>query len=282
MGAHVSIRGGLHRAVARGREIGATALQIFTKQPQRWADPELDEGAVTAFREAVQASPIAVVSSHDSYLINLGSEKPELYDRSRRAFRSELARCLALGVDYLVTHPGNATGGDRGAALRRNARAIGEALAEHPGPTEVLVENTAGSGTALGWHFEELSRLVAAVPEGQRSRVGVCLDTAHLFAAGYDLASDYAGVMEAFEGTVGLDRLKLFHLNDSKAELGSRVDRHAHIGRGEMGEAAFAALMKDPAVARVPRVLETPKDGDEVEADRANLATLRRLAGVGE
>ncbi len=278
MGAHVSMAGGLDRAVERGREIEATALQVFTKQPQRWAEPELSEEDVEAFREAVAASSVSVVASHDSYLINLASEKEDLFRKSRRAFRAELERCVRLGIDFLVTHPGNATGGDRPAALERNAAALAEALEAVPGDTRVLVETTAGSGTALGWRFGELASLVEAVPPAVRDRVGVCLDTAHVWAAGYDLREDYPGVMEELDRTVGRERLRLIHVNDSRVELGSRVDRHAHVGEGEMGEAGFTGLMRDPELRSVPRILETPKDDDPAASDRRNLATLRRIA----
>ena len=279
LGAHVSIAGGLDRAVRRAGELDATAMQIFTGQPQRWADPGLEEADVEAFRAALEESEIQVTVSHDSYLINLASEKDDLFAKSERAFRSELDRCVRLGLDYLVTHPGNATGGDREEALRQNADALARAIADHPGPTTVLVETTAGSGTALGWRFDELARLIEAVPGPQRQRLGVCLDTCHAFAAGYDLREDYEGVMEEFDRTVGLDRLRLFHLNDSRHPLGSRKDRHADIGEGELGDAAFAALMGDRSLDRVPRVIETPKGDDATARDRANLGRLRELAG---
>lgn len=281
MGAHVSVAGGLDRAVERGTEIEATALQIFTKQPQRWAEPDLSDGDVRAFRDALEASGIGVVASHDSYLINLATEKRDLLAKSERAFRAELDRCTRLGVDFLVTHPGNATGGDRETALAQNARVLSETLAGRPGGTEVLLETTAGSGTALGWRFEELAALREAVPRDLRPRVGICLDTAHVFAAGYDLGSDCAAVLDEFDRVIGLEHLRLLHLNDSRGELGSRVDRHAHIGEGELGEAGFGALMRAPRLAGVPRVLETPKDDDAPRADRRNLDTLRRLAGAG-
>ncbi|HKK27695.1 MAG TPA: deoxyribonuclease IV [Gemmatimonadota bacterium] len=278
MGAHVSIAGGLHRAVERAAEIDATALQIFTGQPQRWAEPELDDEDVRLFREALAGSPIEATAAHDSYLINLASHREDLVRKSRAAFGAELGRCVRLGLDHLVTHPGNATGGDREEALRQNARALGEALAENPGATTVLVETTAGSGTALGWRFEELAALLDAVPSPERDRVGVCLDTAHVFAAGYDLSDDYDAVIEAFDRAVGLDRLGLIHVNDSRAELGSRVDRHAHLGEGAIGERGFARLMRDERLSRVPRVLETPKEDDPAASDRRNLDFLRRMA----
>lgn len=277
LGSHVSVAGGLDRAVQRGVEVGATALQVFTGQPQRWAEPELGEEDIGRYREALAASPIRIVASHDSYLINLATERPDLLAKSRAAFRAELERCQRLGIDYLVTHPGNATGGDREAALRQNAAAIGSALDAHPGETMVLVETTAGSGTALGWRFEELAALLDAVPGEARERVGVCMDTAHVFAAGYDLRTEYDAVMDAFDRTVGLERLRLFHVNDSRSGLGSRVDRHAHLGQGELGEAGFVGLMRDPRFVEVARILETPKDDEATAADRRNLDFLRRL-----
>jgi deoxyribonuclease-4 len=282
LGAHVSVAGGLERAVERGVEIGATALQVFTGQPQRWAEPDLVEEEVVRFREALAASPIGVVASHDSYLINLATQRPDLLRKSRAAFEAELERCQRLGIDYLVTHPGNATGGDREEALRQNATAIGEVLARHPGATMVLVETTAGSGTALGWRFEELAALLDAVPSPERDRVGVCMDTAHVFAAGYDLRTEYEAVMEAFDRSVGLDRLRLFHVNDSRPGLGSRVDRHAQLGEGELGEEGFVRLMRDVRFRTVPRILETPKGDDATASDRRNLDFLRRLAGGRE
>lgn len=281
LGAHLSIAGGLHRAPERGRELGVTALQVFTKPPQRWAERTPSREETEAFRRAAAAAGIVFAAAHDSYLINLATADPLLHRRSVVAFRAELDRCLRLGLQGLVTHPGNATGGDPEAAIRRNASAIGGALEASPGETAVLLETTAGSGTALGSRFEELARLIEAIPGPVRDRVGICLDTAHVFAAGYDLREDYDGVIDRFDRVLGLDRLRLIHVNDSKAPLGSRVDRHAHIGQGELGEAPFAALMRDARLRGVPRVLETPKGDDPAAADRRNLELLRRLAGPG-
>lgn len=220
-------------------------------------------------------------AAHDSYLINLASPDETLHRRSVAAFRAELERCQGLGLDALVTHPGHAMGDDPEAALRRNAAALSDALRACPGETRVLLETTAGSGTALGSTFEELARLLELVPSSLRARIGVCLDTAHVFAAGYDLRLDYERVVERFHAVLGLDRLGLLHLNDSSTTLGSRVDRHADIGRGELGERPFAALMRDPRLASVPRVLETPKGDDPPAADLRNLEKLRRLARGG-
>lgn len=279
LGAHVSVAGGLHRAPERGRRLGATAIQIFTKAPRRWAERELSDDEVAGFREAVAEAGIRCAVAHDSYLINLATPDPALFERSAAAFDAELERSVRLGLDDLVTHPGNATGGGRDAAIRRNADAIAASLGRHPGPTGVLLETTAGSGTALGWRFEELAALLDAVPAPERGRVGVCLDTAHVHAAGYDLRADYPGVIAELDAAVGLSRLRLLHLNDSAVDLGSRVDRHAHIGEGKLGEGAFAALMRDDRLRGVPRVLETPKDDDAEASDRRNLRRLRELGG---
>ena len=275
LGSHVSTTGGVAFAPGRARESGGDALQIFTSPPQRWADSTIDERAASSFRTETAEQRIRVTVAHDSYLINLATHKPELLNRSKAAFHGELERACLLGLDYLVTHPGNATGGDRSGALRQNARAVAEALEAAPGSTTVLFETTAGSGTALGWQFSELAALLEAIPAGVANRVGVCLDTAHVFAAGYDLRSDPAAVLDQFDREIGLDRLLLFHLNDSVGELASRRDRHAEIGEGEIGIEAFGALLSDPRVRRIPGILETPKGDDPIESDRRNLDRLR-------
>lgn len=268
----------MERAPGRAAEIGATALQVFSKPPQRWAEIEISHQAAMEFRRARSDAGIGTAASHDSYLINLATADPKLRERSVRAFRGELERCEKLGLDYLVTHPGHATSGDRETALCQNAELIARTLLAVPGTVTVLIETTAGGGSALGSRFEELAVLIDRLPKDVRGRVGVCLDTAHVFAAGYDLRGDYAGVMAEFDRVVGLERLGLIHCNDSVGALGSRRDRHADIGDGELGEETFAALMRDSRLRRVPRILETPKGDDPVAADLRNLAALRRLA----
>jgi len=282
LGAHVSTAGGVDRAPGRAAEIGADAIQIFTSAPQRWKAAEIAPPAARRFREEVEAAGIRFAVAHDSYLINLATDRDELFVRSEAAFRSELARAALLGLDYVVTHPGNATGGDRARALARNAAAVSRALATgRPGPG-VLFETTAGTGTALGFRFDELATLLEAIPSALEDRVGICLDTAHVFAAGYDLARDPVGVLDEFDREVGLGRLRLLHCNDSVGGLGSRRDRHAEIGQGEIGEDGFAGLLRDPRISTVPRVLETPKGDEPVAADRRNLARLRALSAGNE
>jgi deoxyribonuclease-4 len=213
------------------------------------------------------------VVSHDSYLINLASPEPALRARSIACFKGELERCRRLGIPYVVTHPGNYMD-RRESGMERNARAYEECLAAVPGPT-VLIETTAGAGTALGSTFEELAALRRAVPQRYRRRIGFCADTCHLFAAGYDLVDDWDGVWRAWERTVGLGHLRCLHLNDSKMPFASRRDRHAWIGEGEMGPEPFRRAMRDPRFREVIKIIETPKGDDPVKQDRRMLRRLR-------
>ncbi len=277
LGAHVSTAGGVDRAPSRAVEIGADALQIFTWAPQRWAAARIGDDVAGRFRAEVRDAGVRVTVAHDSYLINLATGREELFRRSASAFREELRRAALLGLDFVVTHPGNATGGDRDEALVRNADAVAAAIRDVPGAPVVLFETTAGTGTALGWRFEELARLLDALPGDLVARCGICLDTAHVFAAGYDLATEPSAVLDAFDRRVGLNRLRLLHLNDSACDLGSRRDRHAAIGAGRIGRSGFAGLLADPRIARVPRILETPKGDDPAAEDRRNLAAVREL-----
>ncbi len=280
IGAHMSVAGGLDQAPLRGRAVGCEVAQIFTKNSNQWAARPLTPDEIQRFKRAQAEAGVPVVMAHDSYLINLCAEG-ELLAKSEAAFREEYERCEALGIPYLVTHPGAHLGAGEEEGLRRMARALDRLHDATRGyRTMVLLENTAGQGSCVGYRFEQLLRLFELVREPER--LGVCLDTCHLLAAGYDIRTPagYRRVTDEFDHVVGLSRLKALHLNDSKKGLGSRVDRHEHIGRGELGLEAFRALLNDPRLADRPMVLETPK-GEErgVDLDVINLTTLRRLRG---
>ena len=279
LGAHESIAGGLYKAFERAQSAGCEAVQIFVKPNRRWAVKPLTEDDVARFKAKGEETGIRPVVGHASYLLNLATPDEALWVKSRDMLVVELERCEALGVPYLVLHPGSHVGAGEEAGLARVARALGEVHAATPGLcARVLLENTAGQGSGLGYRFEHLAWLMEHAPEGER--LGVCLDTCHAFAAGYELRTPegYAATMEEFDSIVGLERLEAFHLNDSKGDLGSRKDRHEHIGQGHIGLEGFRCLLNDPRLAGLPGLLETPK-GKELDEDKENLAVLRGLVG---
>ncbi|HEX9292263.1 MAG TPA: deoxyribonuclease IV [Gemmatimonadales bacterium] len=275
LGAHVSSQGGVASAPQRGAALGANAIQLFTKTPNQWREPVIAAETVERFRSEVARYGLQVVA-HDSYLINLASPDPVLRARSIESFRSELARSQALGLEAVVSHPGNYID-ERDAGLARNARGYAECLASVPGDLGVWIEGTAGSGTALGARFEELRDLRDALPDQIRTRVGFCLDTAHLHAVGYELGR-IESVWEEFDRVIGFDLLKCLHLNDSRAARGSRVDRHEWIGEGKIGPEPFRRIMRDPRLAGVVKIIETPKRDDPLRHDRRMLRRLRAYA----
>lgn len=277
LGAHVSVQGGVQTAPVRGKAIGATAIQVFTKTPNQWREPGISVESCDAFRRECERCKVSSIVAHDSYLINLASPIPALSARSEAAFIAELRRCEAYGIPYLVSHPGNYID-DRAAGLARNAGAYTRCLRAVPGSPVVLLETTAGGGTALGSTFEELALLYAAIGDDVRHRVAFCADTCHLYSAGYDLAGDYDGVWRSWDGILGLDKLVCLHLNDSKTKFASRRDRHELIGEGSLGPQPFRRIMTDPGLAHAIKILETPKGDDGVTADRKMLRRLRRYA----
>lgn len=276
LGAHVSTQGGVAMAPARGGSLRATAIQLFTKTPNQWRERVLALEQIERFRHEVARHRLEAVVSHDSYLINLASPDPVLRARSIESFRNELERSRALGLRAVVSHPGNYMD-DRNAGLERNARGYAECLHSVPDDVEVWIEGTAGSGTALGARFEELRDLRNALPDEIRTRVGFCLDTAHLHAVGYDLAR-IESVWEEFDRVVGLHLLKCLHLNDSRAARGSRVDRHEWIAEGQIGPEPFRRIMRDARLAGVVKIIETPKRDDPLRHDRRMLRRLRAYA----
>jgi deoxyribonuclease-4 len=303
-GAHMSIAGGYHRALVRAQEYECEAVQLFASQPRTWpvkavtkrkaslriknplngdSSPwqarELTSEEVSNFHEIRGQTGVRALMAHDSYLINLASPDQALYRRSLEAFIVEVERAERLGLAYLVTHPGAHVGSGEEAGLERVIAALDEVHVRCPGyRVRVLLETTAGQGSCLGYRFEHLARILDGVAEPDR--LGVCLDTCHVFAAGYGLAprAEYRATMRTLDRLIGLDRLLAFHLNDSARPRGSRVDRHAHIGRGHLGLEAFQLLVKDRRFRDRPMVLETPKeDGRGGDMDAINLRTLRAL-----
>jgi len=280
LGAHVSIAGGTHQAPPRARAIGATAMQMFTKMANRWAERGCEPDERSAFRSALDTTRVRQTIAHDSYLINLASPDETLRRRSIESFVAELQRCDALGLTYLVSHPGNYID-ERASGIRRNADAITEALARAPGETILCMEITSGSGTAIGSSFEDLAELTELVPEPHRSRLAVCIDTCHAYSAGYDFVGGYDDVWRRFDDVIGMSRLKVMHLNDSKTPFNSKRDRHELIGEGSLGERAFRHIMNDERLARVPKVIETPKGTDPTATDARMLERLRSYIDRG-
>lgn len=281
----MSIAGGLPLAVDRAVAHGCETLQIFSKSSNQWRARDLSSEEIAEFRRKVEQSGVAPVVAHASYLINLASAEPRLRARSIASFGEEMDRAEALGLLGVVIHPGSYTTGTEAGGLAAIAAAIAAILRARPrGRALVLLEHTAGQGTSLGHTFEQLADLVRRLRHHRR--VGVCLDTCHVWASGYDIASEggYRVTFEAFDRIVGLERLACFHLNDSKKACGSRVDRHEHIGDGTLGLEPFRRLLHDPRLAAVPMVLETPKSEDRTRGphetdplDVRNLQTLRDL-----
>jgi deoxyribonuclease-4 len=282
LGAHKSIAAGFHQAVRDAHALGCDTVQVFTKAPNQWYGRDLDGEEVRLFRRALRETKLRCPIAHDSYLINLASPDESLYRRSVEAFICELLRAESLGLRYLVTHPGAAMDSGEDAGLARVAHALDEVHVRYPNlRVKVLLETTAGQGTTLGHCFEHLARILSLIATPQR--VGVCFDTCHVFAAGYGMFPEleYRATMREFDNVIGLGRLRVFHVNDSLREQGSRVDRHAHIGRGQIGLEAFRLLVNDHRFRNRPMILETPKeDGEAKQMDAVNLAALRALLVV--
>jgi deoxyribonuclease-4 len=270
LGAHEGIAGGVSKAFARAEADGADCLQIFTRNARGWAAKPLEDGEIAAFRGEAKRTG-KPVAAHSSYLINCASTDLEIRRKSWEALADELGRCERLGIPALIFHPGSHEKEAEG--LRLVGEAMTRALEEVPGKAHLLVETTAGQGASLGWRFEQVAALREAVPAKARRRVGVCVDTCHVFSAGYDLATEagYARTMEELDAVVGLRHVRAFHLNDSKGPRGCRVDRHQHIGEGTLGLRPFGLLVNDPRFAEVPGFVETESRFKE------NIEVLRGL-----
>jgi deoxyribonuclease-4 len=277
LGAHESIAGGIHRAFERAQSVGCQTVQLFVKSNRRWAVKPLATEDVAQFKSQAAETGIHPAVGHASYLLNLGSPDPALWAKSRDMLTTELERCERLDIPWLVLHPGAHTGAGEEQGLARVAQALGEVHRATMGfKAQILLETTSGQGTSLGCRFEQLGWLIEHTEQGER--LGVCLDTCHVFAAGYELRTPegYAQTFDHLEKAIGLDRLRALHLNDSKGELGSGLDRHEHVGKGHIGLVGFRNILNDPRLADLPGLLETPKDED-LQQDRENLALLRSL-----
>jgi len=277
LGAHTSTQGGVSAAIDLAEKLGFTAIQIFTKNNNQWKGKVLTQNEADEFKRKLAASSIKVVVSHDSYLINLCSSKPDLLEKSREAFVDELQRCEMLGIPYLNFHPGAHGGIGEEEGIKLIAGSLNLAHQKTKNYTvKSMLETTAGQGTSIGYTFEHLKKIIDLVDE--KERMCVCIDTAHVFAAGYDIKekTNYDKVIKDFDEIIGLDLLKCFHMNDSKKPLASRVDRHDHIGKGFIGLEGFTNIMNDKRLLHIPKILETPKGKEQLE-DLENIKTLRSL-----
>ena len=276
-GAHMSVAGGFDKAVDRAVQAGCDSVQIFTKNNNQWRAKPIEDAQVEAFAARLAGTGIRPVVAHDSYLINLASPDDELWNKSIDAFRVELERCELLSVPYLVTHPGAFVKSTEEEGIQRIAEALNRVHESLPGyKVLTLLETTAGQGSSIGHRFEQLAAIIEKVSAPER--VGYCLDTCHVFAAGYEIRTEegYAETIGAFDSILGLDNLKAFHFNDSKRELGSHVDRHDHIGAGQIGLEGFRHFVNDSRFDDRAALLETPKS-DDLHEDVENLARLRDL-----
>ncbi len=278
LGMHVSIAGGVDLAVERGVALQCDAMQIFNKNNNQWKAFELKDEVVARYKQNLKNCDIHPVVSHASYLINLATSDQALWEKSRDAFAEELERCDRLAIPYLVVHPGSHMGAGEDVGIARVAEALNQIYARHKFKCVACIEHTAGQGNHIGYTFEHLAAIRKGVQD--KKKFGVCLDTCHLVAAGYDFSTPekYAALMNSFGKIVGLKTLKVVHLNDSKTPLGSRVDRHEHIGKGTVGKSGFRSFLADARLAEIPGLLETPTDGTGRDEKR-NLAALRKLAG---
>ncbi len=277
LGAHTSISGGVSKSIERAEKLSFNAMQIFTKNNNRWSSKPLDEKEINIFREQLKNSSLKFVVSHDSYLINLCAKDKENLEKSRLSFIDELERCEVLGIPYLNFHPGAHGGQGEEDGLKIIAESLNIAHEKTIGfKTGSMLEMTAGQGTNVGYSFEHMRKIIDMVEE--KERMSICIDTAHIFAAGYNIkdSAEYEKVITEFDEILGLNLLKCFHINDSKKELGSRVDRHDHIGKGYIGLEGFSNIMNDSRLEAVPMVLETPKGKEQLE-DLENLEVLRSL-----
>jgi deoxyribonuclease-4 len=278
LGAHMSISGGIFNSLLEGEKVGCNTIQIFTKSSNQWQAKPLNREEIEKFYREQQRTKIKPVVAHNSYLINLGSPQTDLLKKSKDSMLIELERCEKLSIPYLIIHPGSHLGDGETKGIKRIVDSINWLFDKTVRyKVKILLETTAGQGTNIGYRFEQLAEIMESVKD--KKRVGICYDTCHTFAAGYDIRDkeSYEKTWKEFDEILGIKNLLVIHMNDSKKTLGSKVDRHEHIGRGEVGLAGFRLFMNDKRWENIPKILETPKKEDKLKLDKMNLATLRRL-----
>jgi deoxyribonuclease IV len=273
LGTHISIAGGLYKSIERATQLDINCMQIFTKSNRMWKAKPLCPNDISAFKNKLQSSQIKEVIVHAGYLINIASDNNAVEEQSKLALIDELERCEALGIKSLVLHPGNSGKATESAGIKKITTNINLALSKTK-TTRILLENMAGQGSSIAHSFENIAKIYDGIEE--KNRVGICFDTCHAFAAGYDLKDNYENVWQLFHETIGLDKLIAIHLNDSKKPLGSRIDRHENIGKGYLTEAAFQNIINDARFKNTIKILETPIEIDENDYKK-DLATLTSL-----
>jgi len=276
LGGHMSIAGGMYKAILRGEEINCTAIQVFTKSNRQWGGKDLTEQYVKRFKDAWRNSPcVKSIVGHSTYLINLGSPKKDVFKKSVCSLEDEVQRCIMLGIPYLVLHPGSHLGAGEDKCLKQIANALDEVLEKNHGTFKILLETMAGQGTGVCYKFDHIAEIFGHMKH--KRRLGVCFDTCHVFAAGYDFRTKkgYERVIEAFDKIIGLHRLKVMHINDSVKDLGGRVDRHADIGKGKIGSDAFKFIFNDERFFDIPKILETPEG--TLENYAMNMKVIKKL-----
>ena len=278
LGAHMSIAGGVNKAIERGAALSCTAIQLFTKNANQWKGKPFAKEEIERFAELRKKSNIFRILAHNAYLINLASYNNSLRTKSINALIDEIGRCKALSIPCIIIHPGAHLGAGEDEGIKNIINGLNIALTKTNGwPVDIALETTAGQGTNIGYRFEHLSRIIDGIKDNER--VKVCLDTCHIFTAGYDIsfAEGYVNVMKEFDRIIGFDRLVCFHVNDCNKGLGSRIDRHEHVGKGTLGALLFRLIMNDRRFENIPKIIETPK-GEDMKNDRRNLGVLRKMA----
>ena len=279
LGAHMSIAGGVDKAIERGAALSCTAIQLFTKNANQWKGKPFEKEEIERFAALRKESNIFRILAHNAYLINLASANNSLRVKSINALIDEMGRCMALSIPCIIIHPGAHLGAGEDEGIKNIINSLNIIMDKTGGwQLDIALETTAGQGTNIGYRFEHLARIIDGIKD--KERIKVCLDTCHIFAAGYDISTTegYYIVMKEFDRIVGIDRLICLHLNDCKREFGSRIDRHEHIGKGTLGALPFRLIMNDRRLGNIPKIIETPKDKD-MKNDRRNLGVLRKMAG---